>query len=104
MVIKIQVTRKKKSFWGVVEKPTTIVVVIERMYNLVKFLTVNGSMLVAYLGNYCGLPKLSIKIRALANINYNLFLNFESLHISDFDQIMVCKKGIKDGYKVAMSP
>jgi len=86
----------------VVEKPTTIVV-IQGMYNLVKFLTVNGSMLVAYLGNYCGLPKSSIKIWALANINYNFFLKFESLHISNFDQIMVCKKGIKGGYKVVMS-
>ncbi len=86
-----------------VEKPTTIVVVIQGMYNLVKFLTVNGSMLVAYLGNYCGLPKSSIKIWALANINYNFFLKFESLHISNFDQIMVCKKGIKGGYKVVMS-
>jgi hypothetical protein len=84
----------------VVEKPTTIVVVIEGMYNLVKF---HGSMLVAYLGNYCGLPKLSIKIWALANFDYNYFFNFESLHISDFDQIMVCKKGIKGGYKVVMS-
>ncbi len=82
-----------------VEKPTTIVVVIEGMYNLVKFLTVNGSMLVAYLGNYCGLPKSSIKIWSLANTDYNLFFNFES----DFDQIMVCKKGIKGGYKVVMS-
>jgi len=57
----------------VVEKPTTIVVVTEGMYSLVNFLTVNGSMLVAYLGNYCGLPNLSIKIWALANIDYNFF-------------------------------
>jgi hypothetical protein len=44
MVIKIQVTGEKKSFWGVLEKPTTIVVVTKGMYSLVKFLTVNGSM------------------------------------------------------------
>jgi hypothetical protein len=44
-----------------------------------------------------------ITIWILGNIDYNYFFNFGGLHISDFDQIMVCKKGIKGGYKVVMS-